>query len=577
MQSGAYQGSVGTKCVVVGAKPAADAGLSFASLNGPSDYIITCKNGSLYIYGNSEQGTVNGVYAFLEEQFGLELFYKDVYTINAHQGDLILEPFTTVGNANFDYLYSGYGELRPDKNGGDRSYAYMMGTVLDYEVSGSGIHNALSLISKEEFGTAHPEWFYEGTTADGYNTGTQLYLAVDDFASGEGTLVSAVADKLYAGIQYNANMEIFGFSPMDIDIWPTGEGYEKSDALRLKYGTNAAEYILFMNAVARELEQKLGGRQITLQLLAYNKTLCAPTLTQEGLTQADKDAVQLYNGSCVKVVPFVAPVESNFHMTFADSRNLVKNPLTGVIDKNSITVAKVIENWNALTDEIHLWWYSVDAYSYFMPMNTYDNMGTNYQFAYEHGVSLIFHQSQFDSAVSTDWSRMKIYLQRELAKDPYADVNTLIEKFMDAYFGPAAANMKKFMDNQRTWYANLLKKSKMDTGAYWLGGLRGSAWCMQDKNNQKQWTTYQLVASTTMINNWIGYINDAKAAINNDSSLTAAQKTELCKRVDLESLPVRYVLLKVFENTGYDANMEAFLQFAKTLGVTSQGEGVPIA
>ncbi len=556
--------SLPTLSIVIGQQPAADAGLSFAKLTGPSDYIITNQDRKLYIYGNTEQGTVNGVYAFLEAYFGVEVFYKDTYTVDPLSGDLVLEPFTTVGNAKFDYLYSGYGELRPDKNGGDRTYAYMMGTVLDYEVSGAGIHNALGLISQEEYGASHPNWFYTGTTADGYNTGTQLYLAVDDFASGEGTLVSAVAQKLYTTIQNNPDLDIFGFSPMDIDIWPTGTDYEKSDDLKTQYGTNAAEYILFMNAVAQELENKV-NRPITLQLLAYNKTLVAPS------------GLSLYNGDKVKVVPYVAPVESNFHMTFADSRNLVKNPLTGVIDSGSMTVAQVIEGWDAISSEIHLWWYSSDAYCYFMPLNSYDNMGTNYQFAYEHGVTTIFHQSQFDSAVSTDWSRMKIYLQRELAKDPYANVSTLIDKFMNAYFGAGASNMKKLMDSQRTWYGKLLTATKQDNGSYWLGTLRGSAFCTQDSGNRKQWTTYQLGTQNTMLTNWVKYCNNAKTAINNDSSLNAAEKEELCKRVDLESLPARYVLLKVFGYTGYDASMEAFLQAAKTLGVTYSAEGTPIA
>ncbi len=562
LETSAYINEVPGKAIVLGAQPAEAAGLSFAELEGPSDYIITNKGTSLYIYGNTEQGTVNGVYAFLAEHFNLDVFYKDTYTIDKLEGDLILDPFTTVGNAKFDYLFSGYGELRSDVTGsGD--YAYMMGTVLDYSVVGGGIHNALSLISTEEYGEAHPDWFYTGTTADGYNTGTQLYLAVDNFASGEGTLVSAVADKLYAIIDNKPNMNIFGFSPMDIDIWPTGTGYEKSDELKTQYGTNAAEYILFMNAVAEKLEA-MGCREVTLQLLAYNKTLVAP----EGLS--------LHTGT-VKVVPYVAPVESNFHMAFTDSRNLVKNPLTGEIDSDSITVADVIEGWNDISSELHLWWYSTDAYSYFMPLNSYDNMGVNYQFAYEHGVKVIFHQSQYDSEVSTDWSRLKIYLQRELAEDPYADVDALIEKFMNAYFGAGAENMKKLMDSQRTWYANLLKNSKQNNGSYWLGTLRGSAFCTQDSGNRKQWTTYQLGTSSTMLTNWMKYINNAKTAINNDSSLTDEQKTELCKRVDLESLPARYVLLKVFGDTTYDASMEAFLQAALTLGVTSQGEGTPIA
>ncbi len=579
-------GKIGEHSIVIGIQPAQDAGLSFDKLTGPSDYIITTVGEKIFIYGETQQGVNNGVYAFLNEHFALNIFYKDVHSINRVTDDIILEPFTNAVEANFDYMFAGYGEIRADK--GDANYASSMGFVTDYLVSNGSGHNALELISVEKYGATHPEWFYPNADANDNKHSKQLYLAAENFATGEGTLVTTVANELYAVIQSQPNKDIFGFSPMDIDIWPTGTNYANSDTLKGTYGTNAAEYIIFMNAVAKELENKLGDRQIKLQLLAYNKTLVAPDLT--GLTDEEKAAIMLYKGSNIQVVPFIAPVEANFHMAFTDSRNTVKNPATGVIDTNSKTVAQVIEGWNALGDELHLWWYGLDAESYFMVMDTYTNMGANYWFAYNHGVKLMYVQAQYNTPVSTDWARMKMYLQSALAKNVHtfnsaAEANTFvsqqIDAFMSAYFGAGAEQMKELLNAQKTWYQNLLGNEEY--GEY-LGTLRGSSFYTAGTGNRWQWTedgsktwsNWTSSGAMKNITNWMSCITAAKAAIDNDSSLTDAQKTELRKRVDIESLTIRMVFIKVFENTTYDSSLTDFYQAAKDLGITHSAEGTPI-
>ncbi len=561
--------------IFIGNTLAEKATLSFKNLDSPSWYRVECSGTAIYVYGSHYYGTKNGVYALLNEWFAYEAYAEGVYSINDGITEMVLDPFARVGGMVFDYQFAGYGMIS-DLKSPDAKVDEQLGFITDYRVSGGGIHNALTLISREEYGTAHPEWFYEGTTSDGSNTGYQLYLAAEDFAVGEGTLVTTVAEKLAADVLANPQLHIISFSAMDIDIWPTGEGYEKSDALHDTYGTYSAEMIIFMNAVAKKMEGLLGDREITLQMLAYNKTLCAPSL--DGLTEDEANRIMLYQGTKVKVSPYIAPVEANFTMKFDDANNTVKNPNTGVIDSGSPTVGAVIEGWEAISDggDMFLWWYGLDCNSYFMVMDTITNMQAQYQFAKEHGITTMYVQAHYDAPVSSDWAALKIYLQSVLAKDVNADVDAAIDEFMTNYFGAAASSMKTLLEEQQTWYAKLRGNSKQDSG-YNLGRLRGSAFFTASTGNAIQWT-YDLslgvfnYAKNKMINAWYDYLDEARAAIN-DSSLTEAEKAVYLERIEIEALTVRWVGAKVFEKESVDDVYAA----AKALGFTHSAEGLLIA
>ncbi len=598
-----------TNSILVGAELALDFDITNQRAldeMGDSDYRITTKDSQIFIYGGTNQGTLNGIYAFLKNHLGLKIYAQDVHCINTVK-DLSLTSYTELGNLNYDYLFAGYGEIKPDGNLGDTDdkHGNSMGFVTDYTVMAGNPHGAMdeNMISYEEYGSAHSDWFYTVTGTDGsgntyYNR--QLYMAHDDFATGEGSLLATVADKMWAMISQQSQNK-FTFGPADIDIWPTGTGYEYSDNLKRTYGSNSAEYIIFMNELAKLIEAKIAAsdtpdRVIQLVFLAYNKTLVAPDLTD--LSQEQIDRVKLYQGSSVQVVPFVAPVESNYHMTFDNANNKVKNPETGKIDSGSLTVAEMLSGWQKLLDqsnaeELLFWWYSLDSDDYFMVVNTYDNMGYNYYLAKTYGVTSILHQSQYDNEVATDWGRLKIYLQSALARHDHSEMDTeakgkavvqqYIDEFMEAYFGPAAEQMQKLMDEQRTWYATVLAISAEDeTNPYWLGKLRGSAYTTTykyrwtDDGGAKVTSLDKWFGDTSMIDRWWTYIEGAKTAIN-DSSLSGTEKAELIKRVDIEGLVIRNVFIKVMDKDKHDTSVASFYQAAAALGVTHYKEGHAIA
>ncbi len=576
--------SISGNVIVLGTLPAIDKGFNFEGL-GESDYVIKKDGNVIYIYGTTGYGVINGVYALLGDLFNLNIYYEDTYTLTEREGFVLTADKVTerVSNLTFDYIWSGLGELKPtEENAYDESYAHQMGFVTDYKVNYTNTHNATTLL--EEYRSTHPEWFY----SESGKTYGQIYLAAENFATGDGSLVRTVAEKLFDMLKKDTTYEreiALIFSAMDEDIWPHGTGYANSDALFDKYGTYAAENIIFMNAVARILDEMMAsepiGRTIQLELLCYNKTLVAPELS--GLSDADKEAIMLYKGTHISVVPMIAPVEGNRHLSFADSRNKVKNPETGEVDSGSKTIAEVIEGWKSLANgnEMHMWWYANDGFDYFVMIDTITNMQANYQFAASNGITIMYNQSQGANAVAPDWSRLKIFVQSALQKDVNADIDTLIDEFMDVYFGAGAEQMKTLLAAQKTWYAKFFSAVFAENqGHYTAGGFAYSddiaKWHFTETPTKP---TFSFLDSTknTMLVTWMGYIDSAKAAINADASLTADEKTELCDRVDLESLTIRYTLIEVFSSKTYDSSTNEFYQFAKSLGVTHYAEGKKIS
>ncbi len=569
--------AVGSKRIVLSTQP--PVGMTLKA----SDYMIVIEDSNIYVYSPTGYGVINGVYALLEDLFNLDIYYQDEYTIDRVTDDIVLPlTYAIEGNRTFAYMWAGTGELTPsESNGWSQEYGHNMGMVTNYytqNVSSQGWHNATTMIDYATYGSAHDNWFYK---EDGEVK--QLYLAVEDFSSAEGTLVYTVAEKIWEEMQAE-NMKqrtiTCMFSQMDNGVWANGSNYPKSQALLDKYGTHAAENIMFTNAVAKLIDAKLAennpyGQPITMQMLSYHRGLVAPDLTRSGLTAADIEAVQLYSGANVKVVPYVAPVEGNYYMAFTDSRNIVRNPMTGEFDSGSPTVAEAIASWGALTDEIHLWMYSLDATNYFMPVDILTNMQANYQFAAEHGVTVLMDQNQYNEyGAMTDWARLKTYVRSELGKDVNVNVDQAVNKFMTAYFGAGAEKMKTLLSVQQTWYEKLVSVSQQGE-LYYAGNLHGYQSLCKKRyfvEDPKSSSLYDFSAKSDFIKTWMGYINDAKAAINDDSNLTEDRKAELCKRVDIESLTARFILIEIFGDTTYDASTSAFYAYAKSLGMTQSGE-----
>ena len=565
---------VSEKAIVVG-RLSEGANLGYDGLTTDTGYKIVREGNSVFIYGKTSNGAANGVYAFLNKYFGYEFYTDEVYTYETVD-EVKIKSLEEVFNPDIDYIFASgsavYG-LDYTDNTYPFEYQYRLGYATDHYVTGGNTHNFLTLISEDKYKAEHPNWFttenwygannwYNGQPRSGAaasGTFTTLNLSYNDYE-----MVSTVAG-LIAG-QVNADnwngRKYFTFSQPDRLGWSTAT---TSKAVYNKYGTYSAEYIIFMNKLAKYIEENCNLKnEVTLQILAYGAIVEAP---------AYSDELALYSGSKVKVGVMYAPIERNNMLSIDDGT------VKGVINEQyNSYYAEQFKKWQALavnSGEIGYWNYSAYTDSFFTPFDSITNKQADYKFAKSLGVKVIKDQGQVGNAVTTgsDWDTLKNYIKVKLAKNVNEDVETLIKNFCDAYYGAASPFMQTLLKTERDWINGTLKDRAVTSGKSNLGISDGAAWINTSGNKKywdegtKKWYQTSYTYDSSMLTTWYGYIANALEA--------AKGNTELENRVKAEGLTVRYLLAKVYSDTTYGA-FDDIKADAKTIGMRYYAEGKKI-
>ena len=565
---------VSEKAIVVG-RLSEGANLGYDGLTTDTGYKIVREGNSVFIYGKTSNGAANGVYAFLNKYFGYEFYTDEVYTYETVD-EVKIKSLEEVFNPDIDYIFASgsavYG-LDYTDNTYPFEYQYRLGYATDHYVTGGNTHNFLTLISEDKYKAEHPNWFttenwygannwYNGQPRSGAaasGTFTTLNLSYNDYE-----MVSTVAG-LIAG-QVNADnwngRKYFTFSQPDRLGWSTAT---TSKAVYNKYGTYSAEYIIFMNKLAKYIEENCNLKnEVTLQILAYGAIVEAP---------AYSDELALYSGSKVKVGVMYAPIERNNMLSIEDGT------VKGVINEQyNSYYAEQFKKWQALavnSGEIGYWNYSAYTDSFFTPFDSITNKQADYKFAKSLGVKVIKDQGQVGNAVTTgsDWDTLKNYIKVKLAKNVNEDVETLIKNFCDAYYGAASPFMQTLLKTERDWINGTLKDRAVTGGKSNLGISDGAAWINTSGNKKywdegtKKWYQTSYTYDSSMLTTWYGYIANALEA--------AKGNTELENRVKAEGLTVRYLLAKVYSDTTYGA-FDDIKADAKTIGMRYYAEGKKI-
>jgi hypothetical protein len=201
---------------------------------------------------------------------------------------------------------------------------------------------------------------------------------------------------------------------------------------------------------------------------------------------------------------------------------------------------------------------------------------------------------------STDWSRLKMYLSNELAKNPTmsdTEYEQLIDNFMNAYFmveevatamndalKAERALMKDVYDNVRDMEYGTWIKYRIDFENRY--GSRGGYHTLIDREKDGGWSANENIRNAAW--GWSGsgdhpmmeVYTKMKAAYDavDSASIDATQKEILKKRIQLEALSVRFILLRVAgvdkyaEFGGDTASYAGLAQDCIALGVTKLGE-----
>ncbi len=526
--------------------------------------VVKYKN-STFLYGKSEFGTANGLYALLKQQYGLEFFSDTVYTYDTKTaegaglklGAIAEEPF----NPSVDYNWAIDGDMYTYDENGEKGINYKallrLGFVNSWRFTDNGYHNCTNLLDGQNVAS---DWILDLTSDVDQSFSNLNWKATS--TNGDGKTLAQVIANVMAGKINGANTQTKLFFLGVPDHVPENQS---------KYGTSD-QYLAFVNSVAAELEGLITREdKIELVMMAYAGTVTAPT-----------GSTKFYNGTKVDVKVMYAPIRMLQNYDADD--DAYTNP-------DGKTVKDFMDNyatWKALGDEgdVYVWNYSANFDNFFLPTDTIAHMQSQYQAFVGEGITHMMNQGAQSSPVQTNFAALKTYLKGQLAKDVNADVDTLIRGFCNAYYGVAGQAMYDLLKLEEThlngiqaimaeediWFNGDKFSEMTDISAYYNlmetkgGSLFASGSARPEMLRNVYWKNS---SGNNVFVDWYAKITEALA----QDGLTAEQ----IERIQVEAIAMRYMSLKVHGAAvvGGDT-MQKVEDDAISYGITMYSEGEKI-
>ena len=263
-------------------------------------------------------------------------------------------------------------------------------------------HTFYSLMSPDEFFSAHPEYFSE---VKGRRLGvrTQLCLSNPD-------VLRICTERVLERIRQNPKAEFFGVSQMDWDNYCTCTNCRAIDH---EEDSPAGSIIRFVNSIAAAVELSFPGK--TIETLAYRYS---------------------------RNPPKTRPRHNVMICLCADNLDRAEDLKTGR-HPNNVAFRENLVRWGRLTDNIYIWDYTVNFRHYLNAFPNVYSLQTNLQFFAENGVRYVFEQGD-SKGFGADFEDLKVHLLAKWMWNPYDPVEPLLDEFFSNYYGKGAEYVREY-------------------------------------------------------------------------------------------------------------------------------------
>jgi len=465
---------------------------------------LLIKTGSknLVITGGTDKGILYGVYTFLERYLGCRKYSSKV-TYVPKRKTIVLRSINDMQLPAFRYRENFYKDATDPE--------YQLWHKLDSHVGpgksewGYWVHTWGTLLSPQEYGTAHPEYFsyYDGKRhagtipswdGAGIQPEAQLCLTNPDVLEIVCKNLKVAMDKnpeaVYWSVSQNDNVnycrcdscaaldkKYAAFAPEE-KMYST-HGGSKYPAL------GSGSIIAFVNKVAERFPDKI------ISTLAYQYSRVPP-----------KDIVPAKNVNIM-----LCSIES--------ARNTT-------MEKGDTSFSSDLKGWGRLTDNIIVWDYVIRFSNLFAPFPNLRILQPNLKFMYDNRVSAVFEQGNRETG--GEFAELRAYIINKLLWNPDVNISDVMNDFLTGYYGKASKQIKK--------YIALLHDNNMEKEGYKLS-IFGSP--VMEKES---------FLSDSLLTVYNKLFNDAEKAV--------ADSPEILDRVKTARLPVYYAMLEIAkeEKTG---------------------------
>ena len=504
----------------------ANSGVAMGEMNSQGYHLQTVNN-TIYINANSSVGCLYGVYGLLGELFGYEQYSEDTYALNAlslvelpslnktESPDIAMRmPSNSALVNNTEYAN------RMGMAMGELDYLYRVGDYTNNGGAGWTVwHNAFEILPPSY-------WKEQGKTNWFSDDGTQLCYT----AHGNTDDYNAMVAQIAVIMQQTLTSSQITNKPDAVYYTLTSEDTETSctcsacQSAKTTYGSDVGAVIKLCNDVQATVAEWMNQpdnaeykRDITLLFFAYNNYVDAPT--------ADTITMREDVGVMYAISDYV-----NYYY---DIKNAENDEFRAQFDA-----------WAALTkasgSDFAVWTYTKNFQMYMLRADVYgENAFFNenaYQYFAEKGVDFWFNQGAWNGTTTlSTFEKLNGYIDAQMMWDSTQSVTTLTNNWFTAMYGVGAEYMKSLYTAQNAKAREVYGTTKLGIPSVAI-----------DKDSMKD------ILTETIFNEWFGYIDSAKSAVNADANLTDTEKAKMIEHINEEWISVKFLYIYLYYSSFLD-------------------------
>ncbi|MDZ7632911.1 MAG: DUF4838 domain-containing protein [Bacteroidales bacterium] len=433
----------GTKIIFIGKGGLQEENLAGEMAIVSSDgFIISSEPDKLVLAGNNGNADLSAVYTLFEEHAGCMRFTeKEDYVppaskIRVPVKHKVYEPAFSFRVAHF-----------PDREKPGFTAWNKLSTFSEW---GMFVHTFPQLMPPSKYFSKHPEYF---SLVNGRRIRDgQLCLSNPDviriLSENLALRMSQAPEKVYWSVSQNDCINY-------CECPECKKLYEK-------YGAVSGAYIEMANSIAAKFPEK------QISTLAYQFTRQAPV----NIKPAENVNVMFCSIECNRSLPLAE-------------------------DPRSAGFVRDLMEWSSLTDNIFMWDYVVQFRTYLCPFPNFHVLQPNIQLFHSQNIPMMFQQGSGSSW--SDLAELKQYYIAKMLWDPYLNGDSLINRFLDKYYGKAAPFIREYFDLSHSSLMSVADSQNLDI--YGLPSFYFKSFLTRD-----------------LVTKYHGLMNRAEAATGNDSA-----------------------------------------------------------
>jgi len=377
---------------------------------GAEGFVLRTEGNRLIIRGGKPRGTLYGVYALLEEKFGVRWFTPEL-EVAPRLDRIPLPKLNETKVPALEYREVFWTEMLRDADFAARHRLNGHHYPLTEKQGGRAavyqpfVHSLDALVPRDLY-AEHPEYFplIDGRRTNGY---------VQRCLSNPGVLKIATG-RVRQWLKEHPEATIISVSQNDTFNYCQCEPCKTLDDAE---GSPAASLIRFVNAIAENIERD--HPNVRIDTLAYQYSRKPPRT----LRPRRNVIVRLCSIECC----FAHPLEtcsSPENKRFRDD----------------------IIAWQPVAPLLYVWDYTPNFANYQQPFPNFDALQPNVQFFVRHGVKGLFEQGNYSAGGLGEMGPLRAYVLAKLLWDPETDVRKHITEFLNAYYGKAANHIRAYLE-----------------------------------------------------------------------------------------------------------------------------------